>query len=283
MLARTPSNAEVISSIAVSGRLSARRYAYVYLNGTTSVPIRARTVELVVIDRAEHPSASVASQRAAAHYLVSRFHARTLVHRNGVWELEWSAPSTHSSIEIPNHSRLPPVRRRGSSGLPRTHPEQCPAGPARAARMSRLVRARGLEPPPPCGDRDLNPARLPVPPRPQRPRRAGEQGVYGGVPTGPPPPTSLVAMANAPRTPPITAAGADLESAGRVYQRLLKERIVFIGSAIDQNTANVVCAQLILLEAEDHERTSRSTSTRPAGRSPTAWPSTTPCSTCAPT
>ncbi len=30
------------------------------------------------------------------------------------------------------------------------------------------VRARGLEPPPPSGDRDLNPARLPIPPRPQR-------------------------------------------------------------------------------------------------------------------
>ncbi len=39
-----------------------------------------------------------------------------------------------------------------------------------------------------------------------------------------------------------------------IYQRLLKERIVFIGSAIDQNTANVVCAQLILLEAEEQDR-----------------------------
>ncbi len=39
-----------------------------------------------------------------------------------------------------------------------------------------------------------------------------------------------------------------------VYQRLLKERIIFIGSAIDQNTANTVCAQLILLEAENAER-----------------------------
>jgi len=39
-----------------------------------------------------------------------------------------------------------------------------------------------------------------------------------------------------------------------IYQRLLKERIVFIGSAIDQNTANLVCAQLILLEAESQER-----------------------------
>jgi ATP-dependent Clp protease, protease subunit len=39
-----------------------------------------------------------------------------------------------------------------------------------------------------------------------------------------------------------------------IYQRLLKERIVFIGSAIDQNTANLVCAQLLLLEAEDQDR-----------------------------
>ncbi|MEI6453499.1 MAG: ATP-dependent Clp protease proteolytic subunit [Actinomycetes bacterium] len=36
--------------------------------------------------------------------------------------------------------------------------------------------------------------------------------------------------------------------------RLLKERIVFVGSAIDQQTANAVCAQLLLLEAEDPDR-----------------------------
>ena len=45
-----------------------------------------------------------------------------------------------------------------------------------------------------------------------------------------------------------------MESAGRVFQELLKERIVFIGSAIDQVTANLVCAQLVLLEAENPER-----------------------------
>src|SRR5580658_5935881 len=49
-------------------------------------------------------------------------------------------------------------------------------------------------------------------------------------------------------------SGSDPSIAMDVYQRLLKERIIFIGSAIDQNTANTVCAQLILLEAEDHER-----------------------------
>ncbi len=55
-------------------------------------------------------------------------------------------------------------------------------------------------------------------------------------------------------TPLVTAAGADLDSAGRVFQQLLKERIVFIGSAIDQVTANLVCAQLVLLEAEDPDK-----------------------------
>ncbi len=53
---------------------------------------------------------------------------------------------------------------------------------------------------------------------------------------------------------PFGAAGQDQSVAVDVYQRLLKERIIFIGSAIDQNTANTVCAQLILLEAEDPER-----------------------------
>ena len=53
---------------------------------------------------------------------------------------------------------------------------------------------------------------------------------------------------------PFVAAGPDASGASEVYQRLLKERIIFLGSQIDQTTANIVCAQLILLEAEDHER-----------------------------
>ncbi len=42
--------------------------------------------------------------------------------------------------------------------------------------------------------------------------------------------------------------------AERVYDRLLAERIVFIGSAIDDEIANRVCGQLLLLAAEDDER-----------------------------
>jgi ATP-dependent Clp protease protease subunit len=39
-----------------------------------------------------------------------------------------------------------------------------------------------------------------------------------------------------------------------IYSRLLKERIIFLGTAIDDNVANVVMAQLIHLEAEDPEK-----------------------------
>ena len=61
-------------------------------------------------------------------------------------------------------------------------------------------------------------------------------------------------MAPSSTLPSIVAAGGGSEPTSDIYQRLLKERIVFIGSAIDQLTANLVCAQLILLEAEDPEK-----------------------------
>jgi ATP-dependent Clp protease, protease subunit len=61
-------------------------------------------------------------------------------------------------------------------------------------------------------------------------------------------------MHASPLVGPFGAVGQDQSVAVDVYQRLLKERIIFIGSAIDQNTANTVCAQLILLEAENPER-----------------------------
>lgn len=39
-----------------------------------------------------------------------------------------------------------------------------------------------------------------------------------------------------------------------IYSRLLKERIVFIGTEIDDNVASLVVAQLIFLEAEDPDK-----------------------------
>ncbi|MGD0594818.1 MAG: ATP-dependent Clp protease proteolytic subunit [Acidimicrobiales bacterium] len=44
------------------------------------------------------------------------------------------------------------------------------------------------------------------------------------------------------------------DPAGDIYRQLLKERIVFLGTQVDQTSANLICAQLLLLEAEEPER-----------------------------
>ena len=71
------------------------------------------------------------------------------------------------------------------------------------------------------------------------------------------------------------------ERAYDIYSRLLQDRIVFLGGGIDDDTANVIIAQMLFLSNEDSSRRSTSTSTRRAGRSRPAWPSTTPCSSSA--
>jgi ATP-dependent Clp protease protease subunit len=44
------------------------------------------------------------------------------------------------------------------------------------------------------------------------------------------------------------------ERAYDIYSRLLKDRIIFIGTPIDDYVANVVIAQMLFLEAEDSEK-----------------------------
>ena len=39
-----------------------------------------------------------------------------------------------------------------------------------------------------------------------------------------------------------------------IYQRLLKERIIFLGSVVEDQMANTIAAQILLLAAEDSER-----------------------------
>jgi ATP-dependent Clp protease protease subunit len=44
------------------------------------------------------------------------------------------------------------------------------------------------------------------------------------------------------------------ERAYDIYSRLLKDRIIFLGTAIDDNVSNLVVAQMLFLEAEDPDR-----------------------------
>ena len=53
--------------------------------------------------------------------------------------------------------------------------------------------------------------------------------------------------------PQMNGAGSGYGLDDHIYQRLLKERIVFLGSEVRDANANAICAQLLLLSAEDPE------------------------------
>jgi ATP-dependent Clp protease, protease subunit len=63
--------------------------------------------------------------------------------------------------------------------------------------------------------------------------------------------SSLYAGTLVPMVVEQTARG---ERAYDIYSRLLKDNIVFIGTAIDDMVANLIIAQLLFLEAEDPEK-----------------------------
>jgi len=56
------------------------------------------------------------------------------------------------------------------------------------------------------------------------------------------------------RTVQLRSPGAGMTLNDSVYDRLLRERIIFLGQAVDDNIANQICAQLLLLSAEDSNR-----------------------------
>ncbi len=51
-----------------------------------------------------------------------------------------------------------------------------------------------------------------------------------------------------------TPAGSGLNLGDSVYERLLHERIIFLGTQVDDEIANKLCAQILLLSAEDPTR-----------------------------
>jgi len=54
--------------------------------------------------------------------------------------------------------------------------------------------------------------------------------------------------------PMVVEQTARGERAYDIYSRLLKERIIFVGTPIDDDVANLIIAQLLFLEAEDPEK-----------------------------
>ena len=56
-----------------------------------------------------------------------------------------------------------------------------------------------------------------------------------------------------PLVPMVVQSDGGLERSFDIYSRLLRERIVFLGREVDDELANVIAAQLLVLEAEDPE------------------------------
>jgi ATP-dependent Clp protease, protease subunit len=55
-------------------------------------------------------------------------------------------------------------------------------------------------------------------------------------------------------TPTARTPGAAMGLDDQVYQRLLSQRIIFLGSVVEDQIANAICAQLLLLAAEDPDK-----------------------------
>jgi ATP-dependent protease ClpP protease subunit len=68
------------------------------------------------------------------------------------------------------------------------------------------------------------------------------------------------------------------ERAYDIYSRLLKDNIIFLGTPIDDNVANVVTAQLLSSRLKIQPRISRSISTLRADPFQQGWQSMTRCS-----
>ncbi|HAN08148.1 MAG TPA: ATP-dependent Clp protease proteolytic subunit [Acidimicrobiaceae bacterium] len=52
---------------------------------------------------------------------------------------------------------------------------------------------------------------------------------------------------------PALSAGAPA-GPGEIYNRLLNDRIVFLGTEVDDDIANILCAQMLYLEGQDREK-----------------------------
>ncbi|MGD0220066.1 MAG: ATP-dependent Clp protease proteolytic subunit, partial [Acidimicrobiales bacterium] len=54
--------------------------------------------------------------------------------------------------------------------------------------------------------------------------------------------------------PTVVESSSKGERAYDLYSRLLRDRIIFIGTPIDDNVANLVSAQMLFLESEDQDK-----------------------------
>src|SRR5436190_23274757 len=65
---------------------------------------------------------------------------------------------------------------------------------------------------------------------------------------------NLEAQSNHMLVPMVVEQTSRGERAFDIYSRLLKENIIFLGTPVDDNVANLIIAQMLFLAAEDPEK-----------------------------
>src|SRR5690606_20830931 len=60
--------------------------------------------------------------------------------------------------------------------------------------------------------------------------------------------------ANSILVPTVIETEGRIERAYDIYSRLLKDRIIFLGSDVNEHTANLIIAQMLFLESEDPKK-----------------------------
>lgn len=64
----------------------------------------------------------------------------------------------------------------------------------------------------------------------------------------------MSSISNSTLIPTVIESDGRVERAYDIYSRLLKERIIFLGDAVNEHTANLIVAQLLFLHAEDPKK-----------------------------
>ena len=54
--------------------------------------------------------------------------------------------------------------------------------------------------------------------------------------------------------PTVIETDGRTERAFDIYSRLLKDRIIFLGTQVDEHSANLIVAQLLFLDSEDSKK-----------------------------
>ena len=81
-----------------------------------------------------------------------------------------------------------------------------------------------------------------------------------GAPETPTRTEQVTSVTSQIETPGLVVPGERMQQAGgmglddQVYNRLLRERIIFLGSVVEDQNANAICAQMMLLAAEDPDK-----------------------------